>query len=193
MIDKRKAYAKFGLTVVVGALLLLITASLACASKSSPTAAPTAPAAKPTAVPTAAATATTPSQVKGTPVYGGTLRLAVNLGMKSLDPLHPSGEYREQYAFFAIYNSLVEVDENFTIRPSLAKSWDISADGKTITLHLQSGVKFQDGTAFNAQAAKWMIDNIVKDDFGARIKPNFQPFISNVAVVDDNTLAVTTV
>lgn len=193
MIFRRKVYSRFGLAVVLSALVLLIAVSLACASKASPTTAPTAPSTSPTAVPTAATTPTTPTQTGGTPVYGGTLRLAVNLGMKSLDPLHPSGEYREQYAFFAIYNSLVEVDENFNIVPSLAKSWDISGDGKTITLHLQSGVKFQDGTLFNAQAAKWMIDNIVKDDFGARIKPNFKPFISSVTVVDDNTLAVTTV
>ncbi len=36
--------------------------------------------------------------------------------------------------------------------PRLAKSWDTSSDGMTYTFHLQTGVKFQDGTDFNADA-----------------------------------------
>ncbi len=42
--------------------------------------------------------------------------------------------------------------------PSLAKSWDVSPDGLTYTFHLQTGVKFQDGTDFNAAAVKYNYD-----------------------------------
>src|SRR4051812_24870343 len=38
------------------------------------------------------------------------------------------------------------------VAPALAKSYDVSADGLTYTFHLQDGVKFSDGTDFNADA-----------------------------------------
>lgn len=43
--------------------------------------------------------------------------------------------------------------------PWLAASWDVSPDQKSYTLHLQKGVTFHDGTAFNADACKWNLDN----------------------------------
>ena len=45
-----------------------------------------------------------------------------------------------------IFDKLVDIDQKLKIIPGLAKSWDISSDGKTYTFHLASGVKFQDGT-----------------------------------------------
>jgi peptide/nickel transport system substrate-binding protein len=46
--------------------------------------------------------------------------------------------------------------EQFT--PALAKSWSVSGDGLTWTFKLREGVKFHDGTPFNAAAAKASID-----------------------------------
>jgi len=80
-----------------------------------------------------------------------------------------------------------DADEKFL--PKLAESWDISQDGKTLTLHLRKGVKFSDGTSFNAQA--------VKDDFdlmrAAKNIPNWPTVFSNVAsydMVDEYTLKI---
>jgi peptide/nickel transport system substrate-binding protein len=42
-----------------------------------------------------------------------------------------------------------------TIRPGLATSWEISEDGLEITFKLRQGVKFHDGTPFNAEAVKF--------------------------------------
>ncbi len=52
-----------------------------------------------------------------------------------------------------IFEGLVEYKEGSTeIQPCLATSWETSADGKEITFHLRKGVKFHDGTDFNADA-----------------------------------------
>lgn len=52
-----------------------------------------------------------------------------------------------------IFEGLVEYKEGSTeIQPCLATSWETSADGKEIIFHLRKGVKFHDGTDFNADA-----------------------------------------
>ncbi|KKM44223.1 hypothetical protein LCGC14_1561810 [marine sediment metagenome] len=52
-----------------------------------------------------------------------------------------------------IFEGLVEYESGSTeIQPSLATSWETSEDGKEITFKLRRGVKFQDGTDFNADA-----------------------------------------
>ena len=52
-----------------------------------------------------------------------------------------------------VYEGLVEYQPGSTrIVGRLARSWDISDDGLTYTFHLVQGVKFHDGTPFNATA-----------------------------------------
>jgi len=52
-----------------------------------------------------------------------------------------------------IFEGLVEYKSGSTeIQPCLATSWETSKDGKEITFHLRKGVKFHDGTDFNADA-----------------------------------------
>ncbi|MBI2756967.1 MAG: ABC transporter substrate-binding protein [Chloroflexi bacterium] len=58
-----------------------------------------------------------------------------------------------------IFETLVEFDGSSTrIRPALAENWDVSADGKTWNFYLRPGVRFHDGTPFDAQAVKANFD-----------------------------------
>lgn len=50
------------------------------------------------------------------------------------------------------------------IWPGLAESWEVSEDGTEYTFHLKQGVKFHDGTDFNAEAVKFTYDRIVEAD-----------------------------
>jgi peptide/nickel transport system substrate-binding protein len=53
------------------------------------------------------------------------------------------------------------------VEPALATSYEVSEDGLTWTFHLRQGVKFHDGTPFNATAVKYSIDRIRKLGVGA--------------------------
>lgn len=54
-----------------------------------------------------------------------------------------------------IYETLIEFDaDSFDLGPGLATEWDVDEDGLVYTFKLREGVKFHDGTDFNAEAVK---------------------------------------
>jgi peptide/nickel transport system substrate-binding protein len=66
--------------------------------------------------------------------------------------MDPSSMYSadDAYQIFAVYNRLLDLDDNFQAVPELAESFEASADGKTWTFHLRKGVTFHDGSEFDA-------------------------------------------
>ena len=68
-------------------------------------------------------------------------------GITSLDPAFAKNQ-SIMWAVHQLYNTLVEVDENMQMKPSLAKSWDISADNLNFIFHLRTDVYFHDDPAF---------------------------------------------
>jgi len=55
-------------------------------------------------------------------------------------------------------------DGSLEIEPSLAESWKINDEGTVYTFKLRKGVKFHDGTPFNAEAVKYNFDRMLKED-----------------------------
>lgn len=86
----------------------------------------------------------------------GTLTLGLELDIAGFDPLKV-GVYDTSAESGAalIFDTLTRLDDNGVPQPRLAESWSHSPDYKTWTFHLRPGVKFQDGTPFNAQAVAW--------------------------------------
>jgi peptide/nickel transport system substrate-binding protein len=82
------------------------------------------------------------------------------------------------------FNRLLDVGDDGKYQPQLALSWDTSADGKAITFKLRKGVKFHDGTDFNAQAVKSNLDKLIPP------KPVVIDGITSVDVVDDYTVKI---
>ncbi|MBZ5855794.1 ABC transporter substrate-binding protein [Flavihumibacter profundi] len=68
-------------------------------------------------------------------------------GIASLDPAFAKNQ-SIMWAVHQVYNTLVEVDSNLVIAPSLAKSWEVSKDGLIYTFHLRTGVRFHDDPCF---------------------------------------------
>lgn len=68
-------------------------------------------------------------------------------GIATLDPAFAKNQ-SIMWAVHQIYNTLVQTDDHLKIVPSLAKSWDVSADNLTFIFHLRNDVFFQDNEAF---------------------------------------------
>jgi peptide/nickel transport system substrate-binding protein len=82
-------------------------------------------------------------------------------GIATLDPAFAKNQ-SIMWAVHQIYNTLVQIDNNLNLVPSLAKSWDISNDNLTFTFHLRNDVYFQDNPAFpNGKGRKMTATDVV--------------------------------
>jgi peptide/nickel transport system substrate-binding protein len=85
------------------------------------------------------------------------LRIGLGDDPDALDPT-TSRFYTTRIVFAALCDKLFDIDEKANIIPQLALGQETSADGKTMTIKLRSGVKFHDGEPFDAKAAKYSLD-----------------------------------
>ena len=82
-------------------------------------------------------------------------------GIASLDPAFAKNQ-SIMWAIHQLYNTLVEVDAQLNIVPSLAKNWEFSEDRKTVTFHLRNDVFFHEDEAFvNKEKRKLIAADIV--------------------------------
>lgn len=89
------------------------------------------------------------------------VRTAIKSDIQTIDMHKTSNNYMVP---LNVFDRLVEVevkDGKSEIVPSLAKSWDISEDGKTYILHLVEGVKFHNGEDFKADDVVYSLNRIV--------------------------------
>lgn len=93
------------------------------------------------------------TKVEGNPVSGGKIVYGTDREPTCLDP-HNFGDMPQTYIARQFLDSLVSMQPDGTVVPWLATSWDISKDGLQYTFHLKKGVKFTDGTPFDAEAVK---------------------------------------
>lgn len=122
------------------------------------------------------------------PSGGGVLMIAVESEPTDLDPSRNT-TLPDRNVTINVFNSLVEFDLNdFTLKPGLAKSWEFSDDGLTLTLHLEEGVQFHDGTEMTAaDVAYTILQNADPDNSrtGAALS-----LVEDAVVVDDYTVDV---
>ncbi|MBP2551132.1 peptide/nickel transport system substrate-binding protein [Neorhizobium galegae] len=118
-----------------------------------------------------------------TSAQAATLRVGMQDDPDALDPA-TSGTYAGRIVFAAMCDKLVDIDAKLGIVPQLATAWTWNAEGTEVTLTLRDGVKFQDGTPFNAEAVKFNIERMksLKD---SKRKGELAP-IDSVIIVDAN-------
>ncbi len=118
-------------------------------------------------------------------------------GIASLDPAFAKNQ-SILWAVNQLYNSLVETDSNLQVKPSLAKSWEISEDLMTYRFHLRTDVFFHDNPGFADGKGRKMIADDVVYSFkrimnpataspGAWIFNNRVDTINGFSAIDDST------
>ena len=109
------------------------------------------------------------------------LRIGENVDLGGYDP----NSNMSPFVRALIFNTLVELDENFQQSPALADSWHMSQDGRTWTFYLRQGVYFHDGTPWNAPGAKTNFEHRI-----ARGAAGFYQAITQMETPDDYTFIV---
>lgn len=111
---------------------------------------------------------------------GGTVTFVATTDPDTLD-LHKTSNPASSTIFGWIYEPLIYQDLDNSLKGLLAESWTVSPDSKTVTFKLRKGVKFTDGSPFNAEAVKFTFERLQKVGSKSPISPAFQNVTSMVA------------
>lgn len=123
---------------------------------------------------------------------GGIINLNTTLGDSGIgNPIITSSI---QYIQWYVFNRLVHYDDEGTLQPELAKSWEYSDDNLELTITLNEGVKWHDGEDFTADDVIFTFETIVNEDTDTPLRSNLQ--VAGEVVtwekVDDYTIRITT-
>ncbi len=168
----------FRFTFSVCVLALFIAACAAPSTSTAPGVPPKPPV--PTGTPTTAVEA---------PQVGGTVTFAAITDPDTLD-LHQTSNPVSSTIFGWIYEPLVYQDLDGSYKGLLAENWTVTPDNKTITFKLRQGVKFSDGSSFNAEAVKFTFERLKR--LGTK-SPIFETFknIETMEAPDAYTFTLT--
>ena len=117
-----------------------------------------------------------------------TLTIGLKLAPVSLDIRQQSGTALEQVLIGNVYEGLVSRDSNNKVQPGLAKSWDISTDGKTYTFHLNEHMSFSNGDELNAEDVAWSINQLKEQQY---YNADQVASLERAEAVDANTVRLT--
>jgi peptide/nickel transport system substrate-binding protein len=140
----------------------------------------------------------------GTAHAAGTLRIA----MTASDIPLPNGQTDQgaegmRFMGYTVFEALVAYDLSSATKasslvPGLATEWKVEADKLRWTFKLRPGVKFHDGSAFNAQAVVWNLDKLLNnkaEQFDAKQAAQGRgriPTVASYKAINDLTVEITT-
>jgi peptide/nickel transport system substrate-binding protein len=132
-------------------------------------------------------TATTAAQTVAPPTSqpksGGTFVWYQNFGVPSI--ASPVDGVTDLRMLLPVMETLLRMDSKEAVIPGLAESWTVAPDKKSITFVLRKGIKFHDGTDFNAEAVKYNLTAVLKANvLGSAVLAN----VSSYDVLDPYTL-----
>ena len=114
----------------------------------------------------------------------GTFVVARTGDVDQLDPQKATA-FQTVATLGLVYSRLVALDQDGKVVPDLATKWTTSADGKTVTFTLRSGVTWQDGDPFTAADVKASIARILDEKTAAVARSNLKSITAVDAVGTD--------
>jgi len=141
------------------------------------------------------------------PKHGGRMRCGVRWASAGLDA-HKNQDFADYLNYCLMYGALTEQGNlpQVEIHPLLAKSWDISPDGREYTFPLREGVKFHHGKELDSGDVKYSLDRVMnpatraprafafrwidsiqiidKYHIKIRLKEPFAPFLASLTVAN---------
>jgi len=89
-----------------------------------------------------------------------------------------------------IYNGLIKYDTDLTLTGDLAKSWEVSENGLTITFHLKKDIVWEDGVPFTAHDVYFGFKTIIDPKTPTAYSGDFMQ-VKEALVIDNHTFKVT--
>ncbi|MEA1647854.1 ABC transporter substrate-binding protein [Nitrospirillum sp. BR 11164] len=117
------------------------------------------------------------------------LTLGLQLEPPGLDPTAEASAAIPAVVFPTVFEGLVHLGVGGTVQPLLATDWTVAPDGLTYTFHLRAGVRFQDGTGFDAETVKFSLERAIAPGSTNPQKVALS-HIDHVDVIDPLTAAI---
>jgi peptide/nickel transport system substrate-binding protein len=118
----------------------------------------------------------------------GPLVIARTVDLDQLDPAVATA-FGSVQTLQLIFDTLLHTDTNGKLVAGLAKTWETSADGRTLTFHLQQGVKFHNGDRLTADAVVATLDR-VRDEATASVVRSNLLAVSDVTASGPDTVVI---
>jgi peptide/nickel transport system substrate-binding protein len=115
------------------------------------------------------------------------LHYGLTLPPTGIDP-HVNASSELGIPLSSVYDTLVFRDPDGGFVPGLAERWDISSDGLAYTFHLRRGVRFHDGTAFDARAVEANLRRILELQTKSQKAWYLINKVATVTVLDEYTV-----
>ncbi|HKJ71587.1 MAG TPA: peptide-binding protein [Gammaproteobacteria bacterium] len=135
-----------------------------------------------------AAAAADSTRFQGSPAYGGERIAAMSAEASNLIPFM-AGDSASQAVGSLIHASLLRYDKDLELTGDLARSWEVSDGGKTITFHLHPDARFTDGEPVTSEDCAFTWRTVVDPDTRTPYSSDYRR-VDHVATPDPHTFVV---
>ncbi|WP_076866645.1 ABC transporter substrate-binding protein [Bradyrhizobium mercantei] len=115
--------------------------------------------------------------------------MGMTLEPPGLDPTNAAAAAIAEVTLYNVYETLTKINEDGSVSPLLAESWQASADLKTYTFKLRKGVKFHNGEPFDSAAVKFTYERAAAPTSTNKDRSLYQAFTS-VTAPDAETIVI---
>ena len=126
------------------------------------------------------------------PAWAQSSKTAMTLGIvlepTGLDPTANASSSIGEITLYNLYETLTKINQDGSVSPLLAESWEVSPDLKTYTFKLRRGVQFHNGEPFNAHTVKFAFDRAAAEKSTNKDKRTFAAL--STQVVDEYTVVL---